>query len=71
GLNDSTGITRILQFDMDTKKTVAQYAYILDPVAHPAIPENSFEINGISDILSVGKNKLLVIERSYSTGTLA
>ncbi len=71
GLNDSTGITRILQFDMETKKITAQYAYVLDPVAHTPIPENSFKINGIPDILSIGKNKLLVIERSFSTGRLA
>jgi hypothetical protein len=68
GLNDSTGITRIMQFDMDTKKPVAQYAYILDPVAYPPIPENAFKINGIPDILSIDKNKFLVIERSYSIG---
>ena len=71
GLNDSTGIIRILQFDMDTKKPVAQYAYILDPVTHAPIPENAFKINGIPDILSVGKNKFLIIERSYSTGRIA
>ncbi len=71
GLNDSTGITRILRFSMASKKPVAQYAYILDPVAHKPIPGNAFEINGIPDILSVGKNKFLVIERSYSTGRSA
>ncbi len=68
GLNDSTGIIRILKFDMASKKTVAQYPYIIDPVAHAPVPSNAFKINGIPDILSVGKNKLLVIERSYSTG---
>jgi hypothetical protein len=68
GLNDSTGITRILQFDIVSKKPVAQYAYILDPVAHVPVPSNAFKINGIPDILSIGKNKFLVIERSYSTG---
>lgn len=71
GLNDSAGITRILKFDMASKKCVAQYAYILDPVAYPPVPANAFKINGIPDILSIGKNKLLVIERSYSTGRLA
>jgi len=29
---------------------------------------NAFKINGIPDILSVGKDKLMVLERSYSTG---
>lgn len=68
GLNDSTGIIRILKFDVVTKKTVAQYAYRIDGVAHSPFPEGAFIINGVTDILTVGKNKLIVIERSYSTG---
>src|SRR6185312_2508787 len=71
GTGDSTGITRIIKFDMKTKKPLAQYAYTIDPVAYSAITPNAFKINGISDILWLGKNKLLVLERSYSTGRLA
>jgi hypothetical protein len=32
---------------------------------------NAYKINGVPDILSTGENKLLVIERSYSSGRLA
>jgi hypothetical protein len=71
GVGDSTGVVRIIKFDINTKKPVAQFAYIIDPVAYPAITPSSFKINGISDILSFDKNKLLVIERSYSTGRLS
>jgi hypothetical protein len=71
GLNDSTGITRILKFSMASKKPVAQYAYRIDPVAHAPVPSNAFEINGIPDILTVGKNKLMVLERSFSVGRTA
>ncbi|MGN6542149.1 MAG: esterase-like activity of phytase family protein [Ginsengibacter sp.] len=71
GTGDSTGIVRMIKFDITTKKPVAQFAYLVDPVAHPAITPSSFKINGISDILSFDKNKLLVIERSYSTGRLS
>jgi hypothetical protein len=71
GLNDSTGIIRILKFDMASGKPTAQYAYTIDPVPHEPIPPGSFKINGIPDILSVGNNKLLVIERAFSTGWLA
>lgn len=71
GTGDSAGTVRIIKFDMNTKKPVAQFAYIIDRVAHPAITPSSFKINGISDILSFDKNKLLVIERSYSTGRLS
>ncbi|MGH2565613.1 MAG: esterase-like activity of phytase family protein, partial [Ginsengibacter sp.] len=71
GLNDSVGIIRIIKFDIATKKPVAQFAYKIDPVAHAPNPAGSFEINGIPDILSIGNNKLLVIERSFSTGRFA
>ena len=70
GINDSTGIIRILKFNVKTKKPVAQYAYIIDPVAYPSFPSNAFKLNGVSDILYAGKNKLIIIERSYSTGHL-
>jgi hypothetical protein len=71
GLNDSTGTIRILKFNMASKKTIAQYAYMIDAVEHTPNPPGSFKINGIPDILSFGENKLLVIERSFSTGRLA
>ena len=67
----SDAYTRIIKYDMATHKPVAQYAYLLEPVAHASKPANEFMINGIPDILSIGKNKLLVIERSFSTGTPA
>jgi len=68
---ENNATIRILKFDMATKKCVAQYAYKLDPVAHQAITKDAFKINGIPDILSIGHNKLLVMERSFSTGNMA
>jgi hypothetical protein len=68
GLRDTTALIRILKYDVATKKQLAQFAYNLEAIAHPSIPENEFKINGIPDIISVGNNKLLVIERSFSTG---
>jgi len=71
GLNDSTGIIRILKFDVASKKTLAQYGYTIDAVSHKPNPPGSFIINGVSEILSLGGDKLLLIERSFSTGRLA
>lgn len=71
GLNDSTGIIRLLKFNIHSKRPVAQYFYIIDPVAHAPVPAEAFEINGIPDILYLGNNKFLVIERSFSTGRMA
>ena len=32
------------------------------------MPANVFKINGVSDILEVGRNQLLFVERSFSSG---
>jgi len=71
GTGDSSGIIRMIKFDVASRKPVAQYAYKIDPVAHPPLSFSGFRINGISDILSLGKGKLLVIERSFSNGRLS
>ncbi|MFI5186511.1 MAG: esterase-like activity of phytase family protein [Chitinophagales bacterium] len=71
GPGDSTALIRILKFNSKTRKPIAQYAYQIEPVAYPPIPSNAFKINGVSDILWVGENQLMVIERSFSTGRLA
>jgi len=71
GTGDSTAWTRIIKFDVEKRKQIAQYAYKLEPVAYPPVPANAFKINGVSAILSAADNKLLVIERSFSTGRLA
>lgn len=71
GIDDSTAICRIIKYDVATKQTIAQYAYAIDAVAHAPFPPNAFKVNGISDILWLGKNQLLVTERSYSTGRLS
>ena len=68
GLEPSDAYTRIIKYNMANHKPVEQFAYRLEPVAHAPVPADAFIINGIPDILSVGKNKLLVIERSFSTG---
>ena len=61
---------RIYKFDVTSKKNTAQYAYKLDPIAYPATPADGFKINGIPDILSINDNKLIVLERSFSTGRI-
>jgi hypothetical protein len=67
---DNDAFIRIIQFDVAGKKATGQFAYKLEPVAYPTKPEKEFKINGVPDILSLGNNRLLVIERSFSTGRL-
>lgn len=69
-VTDNNGFIRIYKFDIAGKKNTAQYAYKLEPVAYGAKPETAFKLNGVSEILSLEKNKLLVMERSFSTGRL-
>ncbi len=64
-------LIRIYKWDVESKQNVAQYAYELDPVAYLPVTPNAFIVNGVTEILSVGENKLLVMERSYSTGRIA
>ena len=69
-VTDNNAFIRILKYDIDSKKNTAQYAYKLEPIAYPATPATAFKINGVPDLLSIGNNKFLVIERSFSTGRL-
>ncbi len=63
-------LIRIYKFNLKTGKHTAQYAYELEPVALPALTDGGEISNGIPDILWLGKDKLMVTERSYSTGRL-
>ncbi len=68
GGGDSTAWIRILKFNCKLKQCVAQYAYQIDAVPYPASPPGAFKINGVSDILYIGNDKFIVIERGFSTG---
>lgn len=65
---DVNPFVRILKYNVSSKQNIAQYAYKLSSVAYPPSPASSFKVNGVTDILSISKDKLLVMERSYSTG---
>ncbi len=67
-LSTTQSWSRIFQFDAKTKKNVAQYAYQLEPIAYPSQPDDAFKMNGVSEIHSLGDDRLLIIERSYSSG---
>lgn len=69
-LKDNDAYIRIFKYTVKQQKNIAQYAYKLDPVAYPSNPTNAFKINGVPDILSIGNDLLMVIERSFSSGRL-
>jgi hypothetical protein len=70
GTGDSTSWVRFLEFDRSTRKQVAQFAYEISAVPYPADPPGAFKVNGVSDILYIGHNQFIVIERAYSSGRL-
>ena len=68
---DSTAWIRLLKFDEKARRQVAQYAYQADAVPHAPVPAGAFKVNGISEILYIGNDQLIIIERAYSTGRLS
>ncbi|MGV3528981.1 MAG: esterase-like activity of phytase family protein [Flavisolibacter sp.] len=68
GLGDSTAWVRFVKFDVNSRQPLAQYAYQIDPVVLPAQPAGAFKVNGVTDILAVNNETMIVTERSYSTG---
>lgn len=62
---------RITKYDVDTKKPIAQYAYLLEAVARKPLLEGTFRVNGVPEVLWYDHNRLLVMERSFSTGILS
>ncbi len=71
GLHDSSGVIRIIKYDVASRKPIGQYAYIIDPVAYPPVIKGGFRVNGVSDILWLNQNQLLVVERSFSLGIMS
>lgn len=67
-VTDNDAWIRFYKFDVASRKNTGQYAYKLDPIAYPAQPADAFKVNGIPDILWVGEERFLVLERSFSTG---
>nr|WP_276902087.1 esterase-like activity of phytase family protein [Pedobacter kyonggii] len=61
-------LTRILKFDVATKKNIAQYPYNLDAMPVKPTVENDWNVNGISEILAINNHTLLVMERAWAKG---
>jgi hypothetical protein len=59
---------RILKYNLRTKQPEQEFLYFTDPVAVAPNPAGSFSTNGLVDLLAIDKNRLLSLERSFSTG---
>jgi len=68
GVDYANAPVRFTKFDAVSGKPLAQYGYWLDAVAAEPVPASAFRINGISEILCIGNDRFMVLERSFSTG---
>ena len=69
-LNETNSFVRIYKFNTKKKINTQQYAYKLEKIARAPTPQSGFKVNGVSEILFLESDKLLVVERSFSYGTL-
>jgi predicted extracellular nuclease len=60
--------TRLLVIDLASGQPVAEHLYRVDPVPDEPRPPSAFRTNGISEILALDNERLLVLERSFSAG---
>lgn len=59
--------SRLLMFDLATGQAGAQYVYNVDPVVVPPTGGN-FAIGGLVEMLTLGPDSYLAMERSYTVG---
>jgi hypothetical protein len=60
--------SRILRYDLRSGRLERQWTYVTDPVAEPPVPPTAFSVNGIVELLPLGANRLIAMERSFSVG---
>lgn len=65
---DTGSPARLLVLDPGSGRTVAEYLYLIDPVPDEPRPPSAFRTNGVSEIVSIDENRLLVVERAFSAG---
>jgi hypothetical protein len=60
--------SRLMRYDLRTGRLVRQWVYVTDPVAEPAVPPTQFSVNGLVELLPLGRKHLIAMERSFSVG---
>ena len=60
--------SRIVQIDTSSGDVEAEYLYWTEPVAMPPGRGQTFQINGLVELLALGPRRLLALERSSSAG---
>jgi hypothetical protein len=60
--------SRLMRYDLRTGRLVRQWVYETDPVAEPPVPPTQFSVNGLVELLPLGRKHLIAMERSFSVG---
>lgn len=59
---------RLLRYDLKRGTLDRQFVYPTDPIAEPPVPASQFAVSGLVELLPLGKDGLLAMERSFSVG---
>lgn len=60
--------SRILQYNLLTRKPEKEFLYVTEPVADAPNPPESLHTNGLVELLAIDSTHLISLERSYSHG---
>jgi hypothetical protein len=60
--------SRILRYNLETRRLDRQYVYLTDPVAEAPVPATNFSVNGLVELLPFNNEFMLSMERSFSVG---
>lgn len=68
GVGRPGGPCRFTAFDVASGRALRQLAYLPDAVPHPPAVPGGYTDNGVSEILMLDAERMLVLERAYSMG---
>jgi hypothetical protein len=62
--------SRIVSFDVATGAAGKEWVYRTEPVAIPPNPATAFATNGLVELLALGRERFLAVERSFAVGAV-
>lgn len=66
---DQESLARVVTYRLAGRQPVAEFVYVVDPVAEVPDPPDAFRVNGLVDLLPLDDaGTLLAMERSFSVG---
>jgi 3-phytase len=60
---------RVLEYDLDRKRPLAEYVYVVSPIPQAPVPDDDFADNGLVDLQAMDNcGTFLAMERSFAVG---